>query len=82
MERKLAACLSAFKYRKWTLFKIFVTVFLFFSGKISQRKMNGNLEISVDKLPVKRLDAIEETGAERFPPYVPSLKISFCFVSH
>lgn len=44
--------------------------------------MNGNLEISVDKLPVKRLDAIEETGAERFPPYVPSLKNSFCFVSH
>lgn len=32
--------------------------------------MNGNLEISVDKLPVKRLDAIEETGAERFPPDV------------
>lgn len=29
--------------------------------------MNGNLEISVDKLPVKRLDAIEENGAERFP---------------
>lgn len=32
--------------------------------------MNGNLEVSVDKLPVKRLDAIEENGAERFPPDV------------
>ncbi|KAL4304325.1 hypothetical protein GQ457_10G003230 [Hibiscus cannabinus] len=30
--------------------------------------MDGNLEISLDKLPVKRLDAIEENGAERYPP--------------
>lgn len=29
--------------------------------------MDGNLEISLDKLPVKRLEAIEENGAERFP---------------
>ncbi|CAO2822695.1 unnamed protein product [Amaranthus hypochondriacus] len=28
----------------------------------------GNLEISLDKLPVKRLDIIEESGLERFPP--------------
>ncbi|PWA78489.1 Mediator complex, subunit Med17 [Artemisia annua] len=30
--------------------------------------MDGNLAISLDKLPVKRLEAIEENGAERFPP--------------
>lgn len=29
--------------------------------------MNGDLEISVDKLPIKRLEYIEEHGAERFP---------------
>ncbi|CAK9150154.1 unnamed protein product [Ilex paraguariensis] len=29
--------------------------------------MDGNLEISLDKLPIKRLEAIEENGAERFP---------------
>ncbi|CAN0900243.1 Mediator of RNA polymerase II transcription subunit 17 [Linum grandiflorum] len=29
--------------------------------------MEGNLEISIDKLPVKRLESIEENGAERFP---------------
>ncbi|CAN1825061.1 Mediator of RNA polymerase II transcription subunit 17 [Linum perenne] len=29
--------------------------------------MDGNLEISIDKLPVKRLESIEENGAERFP---------------
>lgn len=29
--------------------------------------MEGNLEISLDKLPVKRLEAIEENGLERFP---------------
>lgn len=29
--------------------------------------MDGNLEISVDKLPIKRLEALEENGAERFP---------------
>ncbi|KAK6941633.1 hypothetical protein RJ641_027010 [Dillenia turbinata] len=29
--------------------------------------MEGNIEISLDKLPVKRLDAIEENGLERFP---------------
>ncbi|CAI0389476.1 unnamed protein product [Linum tenue] len=38
-----------------------------FPGKSRQRKMDGNLEISIDKLPVKRLEAIEENGAERFP---------------
>nr|GEU93505.1 mediator of RNA polymerase II transcription subunit 17 [Tanacetum cinerariifolium] len=30
--------------------------------------MDGNLAISLDKLPVKRLESIEENGAERFPP--------------
>ncbi|GMI81216.1 MEDIATOR 17 [Hibiscus trionum] len=30
--------------------------------------MDGNLEISLDKLPVKRLDSIEENGLEQFPP--------------
>ncbi|KAK8491211.1 hypothetical protein V6N13_076302 [Hibiscus sabdariffa] len=30
--------------------------------------MDGNLEISLDKLPVKRLDAIEENGLEQYPP--------------
>ncbi|XVE54394.1 hypothetical protein DITRI_Ditri03aG0077300 [Diplodiscus trichospermus] len=30
--------------------------------------MDGNLEISLDKLPVKRLDVIEENGIERYPP--------------
>ncbi|KAI3454108.1 hypothetical protein Pfo_010771 [Paulownia fortunei] len=29
--------------------------------------MDGDLEISLDKLPIKRLDAIEENGFERFP---------------
>ncbi|KAI7734992.1 hypothetical protein M8C21_027329 [Ambrosia artemisiifolia] len=30
--------------------------------------MDGDLSISLDKLPVKRLEVIEENGAERFPP--------------
>ncbi|KAG6417109.1 hypothetical protein SASPL_119259 [Salvia splendens] len=29
--------------------------------------MDGDLEISLDKLPIKRLDAIEENGFEHFP---------------
>ncbi|KAK3043145.1 hypothetical protein RJ639_000034 [Escallonia herrerae] len=29
--------------------------------------MDGDMEISVDKLSIKRLEAIEENGAERFP---------------
>ncbi|XP_022897453.1 mediator of RNA polymerase II transcription subunit 17-like isoform X2 [Olea europaea var. sylvestris] len=29
--------------------------------------MDGDIEISIDKLPIKRLDAIEENGTERFP---------------
>ncbi|TYJ25300.1 hypothetical protein E1A91_A07G040400v1 [Gossypium mustelinum] len=29
--------------------------------------MDGNLEISLDKLPIKRLDSIEENGVERYP---------------
>ncbi|KAJ8758823.1 hypothetical protein K2173_000544 [Erythroxylum novogranatense] len=29
--------------------------------------MDGSLEISIDKLPLKRLDSIEENGVERFP---------------
>ncbi|KAI3821649.1 hypothetical protein L1987_09218 [Smallanthus sonchifolius] len=31
-------------------------------------EMDGDLSISIDKLPVKRLEVIEENGAERFPP--------------
>jgi mediator of RNA polymerase II transcription subunit 17 len=34
--------------------------------------MDGKLEVSLDKLPVKRLEAIEENGVEHFPPYVSS----------
>ncbi|KAL2553684.1 Mediator of RNA polymerase II transcription subunit 17 [Forsythia ovata] len=29
--------------------------------------MDEDLQISIDKLPIKRLDAIEESGSERFP---------------
>ncbi|KAF5203031.1 Mediator of rna polymerase ii transcription subunit [Thalictrum thalictroides] len=29
--------------------------------------MNGNIEIALDKLPIKRLDVIEENGLEKFP---------------
>nr|POE50585.1 mediator of rna polymerase ii transcription subunit 17 [Quercus suber] len=32
--------------------------------------MDGKLEVSLDRLPVKRLDAIEENGLEHFPPDV------------
>ncbi|KAJ7978898.1 Mediator of RNA polymerase II transcription subunit 17 [Quillaja saponaria] len=32
--------------------------------------MDENIEVSLDKLPIKRLEAIEENGAERFPPDV------------
>ena len=35
--------------------------------------MDGDMKVSLDKLPVKRLEAIEENGLERFPSYVPSL---------
>lgn len=42
--------------------------------------MDGNVEISLDKLPVKRLESIEENGAERFPPYGASFEL--LFVSH
>jgi hypothetical protein len=37
--------------------------------------MDVKLEVSLDKLPVKRLDAIEENGAERFPPYGSSFPL-------
>ncbi|GAB4855032.1 hypothetical protein Ancab_023618 [Ancistrocladus abbreviatus] len=30
--------------------------------------MDGNLKISLDKLPIKRLEFIEDNGVERFPP--------------
>jgi hypothetical protein len=48
-----------------------------FSPKFSRKKywgekMDGKLEVSLDKLPVKRLEAIEENGVEHFPPYVSS----------
>ncbi|KAL6544309.1 Mediator of RNA polymerase II transcription subunit 17 [Orobanche gracilis] len=29
--------------------------------------MDGDLEISLDQLPIKRLESIEENGVERFP---------------
>lgn len=29
--------------------------------------MDGDMEISLDRLPIKRLESIEENGAERFP---------------
>ncbi|KAL8136873.1 hypothetical protein V2J09_002874 [Rumex salicifolius] len=32
--------------------------------------MDGKLEISIDKLPIKRVESLEESGAERFPPDV------------
>ncbi|XP_073151765.1 mediator of RNA polymerase II transcription subunit 17 [Henckelia pumila] len=32
--------------------------------------MDGDLKVSLDKLPIKRLDAIEENGFEHFPPDV------------
>ncbi|KAJ6969432.1 mediator of RNA polymerase II transcription subunit 17 isoform X1 [Populus alba x Populus x berolinensis] len=32
-----------------------------------REKMDGKLEMSLDKLPVKRLESIEENGFERFP---------------
>jgi len=47
-----------------------------------REKMDGKLEVSLDKLPVKRLDAIEENGFERFPSYgsfFPLLKPPFSF---
>ncbi|XP_058113033.1 mediator of RNA polymerase II transcription subunit 17 [Magnolia sinica] len=30
----------------------------------------GDMKISLDKLPIKRLDSIEESGIERFPPEI------------
>ncbi|KAF5749647.1 hypothetical protein HS088_TW04G01619 [Tripterygium wilfordii] len=39
----------------------------YFQGNL---KMDENLQISLDKLPVKRLEAIEESGAERFPVHL------------
>lgn len=33
------------------------------------QKMNGDMKISLDKLPIKRLDAIDDSGIERFPQY-------------
>lgn len=41
------------------------------------------MEISLDKLPIKRLDVIEENGLERFPPYgssYPHSLPSFWFI--
>ena len=43
--------------------------------------MDGKMEISLDKLPIKRLDSIEENGAERFPTYDSSfsfLRFDLC----
>jgi len=39
--------------------------------------MEENLQVSLDKLPIKRLDAIEENGRERFPSYVSSIYFYF-----
>lgn len=39
------------------------------------------MEISLDKLPIKRLEAIEENGVERFPTYDSStLGLNFILV--
>ena len=43
--------------------------------------MDGDLSISLDKLPVKRLEAIEENGAERFPPYEHHLQFPLIWLS-
>lgn len=43
--------------------------------------MDGNLEISLDKLPLKRLEAIEENGLERFPAYASYFSLSLHFGS-
>lgn len=37
--------------------------------------MEESLLVSLDKLPIKRLDAIEENGVERFPSYVSSFHL-------
>jgi hypothetical protein len=41
----------------------------FWANKLSQKMDEGmELQLSLDKLPIKRLDSIEENGIERFPP--------------
>lgn len=35
--------------------------------------MDGKLGVSIDKLPLKRLDLIEENGVERYPAYASFL---------
>lgn len=42
--------------------------------------MNEKLQISLDKLPLKRVEAIEENGAERFPSYASLLPLIFSFL--
>lgn len=46
--------------------------------------MDGGLEVSLDKLPVKRLESIEENGFERFPSSVLTfyniLNVNICWV--
>jgi hypothetical protein len=47
--------------------------------------MDGKLEMSLDKLPVKRLESIEENGFERFPTYAISYRLhtyQLCFLSY
>lgn len=52
--------------------------------------MDGKLEMSLDKLPVKRLESIEENGFERFPTYAISYRLHtnliiyarLCFLSY
>ncbi|XP_072954486.1 mediator of RNA polymerase II transcription subunit 17 isoform X1 [Typha angustifolia] len=50
--------------------------------------MQGSMRIDLDKLPIKRLDAIDELGNEQFPPYslnslrstVLSISFDFAFL--
>lgn len=57
--------------------------FVKFSGKDIQtwEKMEENMQLSLDKLPIKRLDAIEENGLERFPAYASFSCLVFLCIS-
>ncbi|KAL5986176.1 hypothetical protein ACLOJK_028170 [Asimina triloba] len=40
----------------------------------------GDMKISLDKLPIKRLDSIDDNGVERFPPTSPRYNSLFDFL--
>lgn len=42
--------------------------------------MDEKVQISLDKLPVKRLESIEEKGAEQFPSYGSYFSPSFALL--